>query len=250
MYDPELDDSIAADEMALIELCKQAEANAQKRIAASRAPAGNTEPVPPAEPVAPVQRGGGPRTPAGKQRSSNNSLRHGLTAKRVVLSREDQAEFDQLLADLTVDRNPRGELELQLTAEIAACTWRLSRARTFETDHFEVCEKPFQRIAAKQLDLILRYIGSIERQLNRAIVRLDQTQAARRKWEQAAQAEANARAAAAQPEPRPKALPATAPFLPDFSDLPHTPEFVSSSATSTPPPPVTGARLTPPLPSV
>ena len=126
-------------------------------------------------------RATGPRTPKGKAASSRNSLRHGLTAKNVLLPGEDPAEFDQLLADLTADRKPSGELELQLVAEIAGCMWRLSRARGFEAAHFNTRRQSFQGDAAKQLDLVLRYTGSIERQLNRTIVRLEQLQAARRK---------------------------------------------------------------------
>ena len=36
----------------------------------------------------------GPRTDAGKQRSSQNALRHGLTARTAVLPSEDQAAYE------------------------------------------------------------------------------------------------------------------------------------------------------------
>lgn len=39
----------------------------------------------------------GPRTDPGKQRSSLNALRHGLTARTAVLPTEDRATFDQQL---------------------------------------------------------------------------------------------------------------------------------------------------------
>jgi len=50
------------------------------------------------------QHSTGPRTDSGKQRSSLNALRHGLTAASPVLPSEDQAAFDahRLLANLGI----------------------------------------------------------------------------------------------------------------------------------------------------
>ena len=71
----------------------------------------------------------GPRTPEGKQSSSRNATKHGLTARKTVLPNEDQAEFDKLLASVIEDRKAEGELETQFATEIASCLWRLDRAR-------------------------------------------------------------------------------------------------------------------------
>ena len=52
-----------------------------------------------------AQRSTGPRTAEGKARSSQNAVRHGLTAKCPVLPGEDPAEFaafsEALFEDLT-----------------------------------------------------------------------------------------------------------------------------------------------------
>ena len=125
----------------------------------------------------------GPRTDAGKAISSMNSLKHGLTSRRVVLPGEDQADFDRLHNQLLSDHAPAGALETELVAEIAACLWRLQRARRYEstileTSSFELFVNPTQ---AKGFETLLRYMGAIERQLNRAIIRLRETQAERRK---------------------------------------------------------------------
>jgi hypothetical protein len=125
---------------------------------------------------------GGPRTEAGKARSSRNSLRHGLTAKQAVIPGEDQAEFDQLHDDLIADRKPAGELEFQLVAEVAACMWRLARARRHEAKVLEVTIDLYGSNAPK-LELVIRYIASIERQLHRTIARLERLQADRRELE-------------------------------------------------------------------
>jgi hypothetical protein len=44
-----------------------------------------------------AQKSTGPRTDEGKQRSSQNALKHGLLAKRSVIPGEDPAEFDALV---------------------------------------------------------------------------------------------------------------------------------------------------------
>ena len=125
----------------------------------------------------------GPRTEAGKAISSMNSLRHGLTAKTVVLRGENQADFDRLHNQLLTEHEPEGALETEIVAEIAACLWRLQRARRYESTLLETSsfELFVSHTQAKGFETLLRYMGSIERQLNRAIVRLRETQAARRK---------------------------------------------------------------------
>ena len=153
----------------------------------------------------------GPRTDAGKAVSSMNSLKHGLTSRKVVLPGENQADFDRLHDQLLSEHAPAGALETELVAEIAACLWRLQRARRYEsaileTSSFELFVSHTQ---AKGFETLLRYMGSIERQLNRAILRLRETQRERRK------------PATDQP-PRLKAMSATS-----YSST----QFVSSSAT-------------------
>lgn len=125
----------------------------------------------------------GPRTDAGKAISSMNSLKHRLTSRRVLLPGENQADFDGLHEQLLADHAPDGALETELVAEIAACFWRLERARRYEstileTSSFELFVSPTQ---AKGFETLMRYMSAIERQLNRAIVRLRETQAERRK---------------------------------------------------------------------
>ena len=125
----------------------------------------------------------GPRTDAGKGISSMNSLKHGLTSRRVVLPGESQADFDSLHNQLLSDHTPVGALEIELVAEIAACLWRLQRARRYESTVLETSsfELFVSHTHAKGFETLLRYMGAIERQFNRAIVRLREAQTARRK---------------------------------------------------------------------
>jgi hypothetical protein len=131
----------------------------------------------------------GPRTEPGKAISSMNSLKHGLTAKTVVLRGENQADFDRLHQQLLADHAPAGPLETELVAEIAACLWRLQRARRYESTILETSsfELFVSHTQAKGFETLMRYMSAIERQLNRSILRLRETQAERRKQAAVAQ---------------------------------------------------------------
>jgi len=74
----------------------------------------------------------GPRTEEGKARSSQNSLKHGVFAKTIVLPGESQEEFDALLAGLRKDHKPEGETESNLVRGLAEIQWRLNRLRRYE----------------------------------------------------------------------------------------------------------------------
>jgi hypothetical protein len=74
----------------------------------------------------------GPRTSAGKQRSSLNALRHGLTGHIVVLPTEDQAAYQRHLQRFVDQFQPKGALEEQLIQSLGDTTWRLNRVPATE----------------------------------------------------------------------------------------------------------------------
>jgi hypothetical protein len=78
----------------------------------------------------------GPSTPAGRARSSQNSLKHGLNSAAIVLPSEDPSEFANLLAAYTAHLQPHGPIELDLVHEMAAAKWRLDRIAVIETQLF------------------------------------------------------------------------------------------------------------------
>jgi hypothetical protein len=75
----------------------------------------------------------GPKTEEGRAKSSQNSITHGLSSKKLfVLSNEDPAEYDALLADLVKIFRPANSIELNLVTEMAGARWRLQRIWTIE----------------------------------------------------------------------------------------------------------------------
>ena len=67
----------------------------------------------------------GTKSPEGLRNSSQNSLRHGLAAKTLVLSNESQTKFDELMEAFIRKFQPSDEVELELVTEKVAARWRL-----------------------------------------------------------------------------------------------------------------------------
>jgi hypothetical protein len=78
----------------------------------------------------------GPATPDGRAKSSRNSLRHGLSAKSVLLPDESHEQF-QLLLDAHIQQfRPTTPVEMDLVEAMALSRWRLRRIWAIETSLF------------------------------------------------------------------------------------------------------------------
>ena len=76
----------------------------------------------------------GPRTEAGKQRSSLNALRHGLTGQIVVMPAEDLESYQHHIQSFVDEYHPQGPTETQLVQSLADAAWRLNRVSVLETN--------------------------------------------------------------------------------------------------------------------
>ncbi|HTS50894.1 MAG TPA: hypothetical protein VMH05_23270 [Bryobacteraceae bacterium] len=74
----------------------------------------------------------GPRTDSGKQRSSLNALRHGLTSQTAVLPSEDPAAYQLHCDQFRAEYDPQTPSERQLVQELADTAWRLNRVPLLE----------------------------------------------------------------------------------------------------------------------
>jgi hypothetical protein len=91
----------------------------------------------------------GPITEEGRKTSSMNALKHGLTARTVVLSNENGDEYDGLLASYIRDLKPTGPVEMDLVVEMANAKWRQRRLCKIESELFErQMEEQKEEIAA------------------------------------------------------------------------------------------------------
>jgi hypothetical protein len=81
-----------------------------------------------------AQHSTGPRTEAGKQRSSLNALRHGLTGQIVVMPTEDMEAYQRHVQSFVNEYRPKGATETQLVQSLADAAWRLNRVSVLETN--------------------------------------------------------------------------------------------------------------------
>ena len=79
-----------------------------------------------------ASRSSGPRSPAGKRRSSANAVVHGLSAASPVLPGEDPAEWEAFRAGVVADFAPVGTAEAELVHSIASPIWRRRRILRLE----------------------------------------------------------------------------------------------------------------------
>jgi hypothetical protein len=147
-----------------------------------------------------AQRSTGPRTPEGKARSSRNSLKHGLSAKQVLLPTENQHDFRRHAGALHRHFAPSDPIEAMLVDQIVVAAWRLRRARLVESRHLiqRVVTLNEQQDGYENLDdqlalayrhdttgsntiaRIARHEALIQRELYRALRELNRLQTLRR----------------------------------------------------------------------
>jgi hypothetical protein len=78
----------------------------------------------------------GPTSDAGKQRSSLNAYKHGLTGQIHIFTPEEQTAFEKHCQSFVEALAPVGILEQDLAQSIAEDKWRLNRARALESGIF------------------------------------------------------------------------------------------------------------------
>src|SRR4051794_11013187 len=75
-----------------------------------------------------AKRSTGPRTEEGKDHVRLNALKHGLTARTVVLPHEDEVAYQQRREAWTKDLNPGGDVAAYLVERAVRISWQLDRA--------------------------------------------------------------------------------------------------------------------------
>src|SRR5438876_11357309 len=78
----------------------------------------------------------GPKSPATRQKSSANSLQHGLTAANtLVLACEVPEEFKKFLDEYMAVHQPVNAAECDLVDQMAAARWRVPPSRSDRSRH-------------------------------------------------------------------------------------------------------------------
>lgn len=84
-----------------------------------------------------AQKSTGPKTAEGRQISAQNSIKHGLHSRDMIINspflKENRAEYEELLQSLYDEHNPTTHSQEYLVRKIANCLWRSRRAIVAET---------------------------------------------------------------------------------------------------------------------
>jgi len=83
-------------------------------------------------------RSTGPKTEAGKQRSSKDAVRHGLAAETVIEPLEDPEDYKAFEQAVTADYDAETAVERELILRLASLLWRLRRSTLIETGLLQV----------------------------------------------------------------------------------------------------------------
>jgi hypothetical protein len=92
-----------------------------------------------------AQKSTGPKTPEGKAASSRNALRHGLTARQLILFDETEQDFANFHEELRDSHAPADAAEAALVERIAVAHWRLRRVWRAEAGTFNREARAAQR---------------------------------------------------------------------------------------------------------
>ncbi|HEX2897400.1 MAG TPA: hypothetical protein VHP63_05045, partial [candidate division Zixibacteria bacterium] len=84
-----------------------------------------------------AQNSTGPKTEEGKKVSSQNATKHGLNSVNIIINsphlKEEQKDYDLLVAALIDELEPRSQLQTHFVYKIANAHWRYNRLINAET---------------------------------------------------------------------------------------------------------------------
>ena len=107
----------------------------------------------------------GPKTDAGKSRSSQNAVKHGFYTKAYIVQEGEQDDFTDLVDGLFAELRPGPHFLLRDTfAHIVHCCWNLHRLRIAEARTYATSPDPFSDAATiRKLEFIARQMARFER---------------------------------------------------------------------------------------
>ena len=97
-----------------------------------------------------AQHSTGPRTPAGKARSSRNATTHSLFCQDLLLPQEEAEVFHALRHSLLLRFHPQDAAELHQVDQILSSMWRLRRLQAAESLLYQAQEQDLQQAQEEQ----------------------------------------------------------------------------------------------------
>jgi hypothetical protein len=89
-----------------------------------------------------AQKSTGPKTQCGKQRSSQNAVRHGLTAETVIGPLGDPADYQAFEQAVTTADDAETAVERELVLRLASLLWRLTVSTSASSSPASMSARP------------------------------------------------------------------------------------------------------------
>jgi len=120
----------------------------------------------------------GPRTPAGKLRSSINAIKHGLRAAKTenAVPPEMRRTYEKLRAQYLDEYRPSGATESTLLDMVILAAWQLYRIREMELFAPIELASPLSNSSFGKSDRLARYRAGYERMFHTNLKQLNQIQ--------------------------------------------------------------------------
>jgi hypothetical protein len=80
----------------------------------------------------------GPKTPQGRAIYSSNHIKHGITAKTLLLTNESGDDFLKMMSSYFDLFQPTNQMEVDIICDIVAARWRLRRIWSYQTAMVDV----------------------------------------------------------------------------------------------------------------
>ena len=116
----------------------------------------------------------GPKTKAGRRRSSINALKHGLYAKSPqaleAVAAECTTTYEDVLQRMRACLQPKDPIEDELVKRISRCLWRLDAASAMEKRLMNRCNAPLR--PPRSVEKLMKYERLVDIHLYRAVTTL------------------------------------------------------------------------------
>jgi len=131
-----------------------------------------------------AQKSTGPRTPAGKETSRFNALKHGVDARHTVIPGENQADLELLAGEYQDQLCPATAVERYLVDTLITSDWLRRRLHRAQAELYSVLAVPAgvmsplgqvwqaDAAAGSTLQKVFRQLSSLERSYLRALTEL------------------------------------------------------------------------------
>jgi len=117
----------------------------------------------------------GPRTAAGKRKSSQNARKHGLYSRYLIPDRRSESSraFQSMLKDFILEMQPKNHLERVWVERMVLSLWRLQGAYRLEARTAQGDSESAPLPALSCLPKLVRYENMLDRQFQSAYAALN-----------------------------------------------------------------------------